>query len=295
MFDKVRSLAGATFLYALGVTFIVLFFFASFKDTAAAALYWVIVAMCFGGGAFLTVQYVKAAKRDPNQNTAKKRQKQFDKLTLEYNKTPASEIDVKQTDYGDFIFVGSFDLGEPGALDYRKVHVDVTADELKERYGTSFDGAAAQKYVYELVTSFQAELKKYSRNLKNYFLSNMIREADMSGSGFWDSYRLNADEYDDDKCTEIFEAWHEKVFAKHFDGAQDISLRDDPPIDIESELKAHFPFFDYDRFIGGIVLDDLHISADSIAIQLSDELGEVFCGAYDEFDRDLTPSDWHNF
>ena len=294
MFDKKRTLAGAIFLYVLGIAVVVLFFFQSFKDTAAMIIYWVMPAMCFGAAAFLTVMYVKIKKREAAENPAN-REKIYEAAVRKYNSGDVSGIEIKLTEQGDFVFVGKFDLGELGTVGFDKIRISVDVDALKHIYGDGLTDDKALKLVTDTINGFRDKIKKHSHALKNHFLAGMIEETNMSGTGFWENYRLREDEYDDEKCSELFDAWYEKVFEGYRSSSDGKSICDERSVDIEAELKKNFPFFDCEKLLASIELEHLTFSSGSVSIQLSDATNEVFCGAYDEFDTELTPYDWHNF
>ena len=61
------------------------------------------------------------------------------------------------------------------------------------------------------------------------------------------------------------------------------------------EIKNKQNFFE--KFVSKINIDFVTFNIDtmSVSIQLSDETKEIFEGAYEEFDENLIPQDWHNF
>ena len=66
--------------------------------------------------------------------------------------------------------------------------------------------------------------------------------------------------------------------------------------DVEKLAKEIFPMFDFDGLIASVHPEEIVFTGSRISVQFSDGWGySFFSGAYEEFDENLTPTDWHNF
>ena len=80
---------------------------------------------------------------------------------------------------------------------------------------------------------------------------------------------------------------------------EDVPGRDGsvPKGHLESMLRAFFPMFNFDCFLGNIIPETIGLDDGEISFQCSDDFDcAILCGAYAVIDgEDLSFSDWHNF
>ena len=307
MFDKKRSLVWAIVLYVLGLGLLIpnIIFSYSAWHAGATAL-TAVSGLLLLGAVFLTVVSVRLYKKDrmvvaPSktiENEIMEKYKRIESLTLKYNQGNLTGIDIKTSEQGDFIFVGNIDLGEMGTVKGDKVFIDLDMDELRQNNENELSAEEARQTAIKLVSEFQNKLATYSHNLKNYFLLNMlIYTCDATDSEFWLYYRKCKDKYSDEQCQEIFDNVTENEIDLYdlVDKHSEKGLMSEFEVDIEKFIKDKFEFFDYEAFWQGIEFECVYFKKDTVSIQFSDNTCNLFCGAYEEFDEQLHPLDYHNF
>ncbi len=286
MFDKRKALTCAILFYVFAAFFAVLYIVLKVKlERNIIPLIAVAVPMFLVGAVVMTIVFFKLNKRRTiGEMIAEKK-----KLAVKYNSGNPTGIAIETTKDGAPIFVGTFDLGELGT---------VKGENVDLHFETAILNEDAKEYARKTVELIQAKLVKYSHNLLNYFLLQALYEAYDACNEVWKHYRKCEDKYTDEQCLEIFDKIIENEFnleaeQKAYD-QKGLTAKFD--IDIVRFIKEKFEFFDVDKLIESLTVEDLNIDGSgAFSIQISDKTNEIFCGAYEEFETDLTPQEWNNF
>ena len=137
---------------------------------------------------------------------------------------------------------------------------------------------------------------KYFANINDTFLLEVFLDMAASGMEFWkipELYIEDKNPYED--IESVYSATHDGLtkLSAYLDAPNDGSVDKG---DIEAELRALFPMFNFDEFIAGVVPESIELTEDGLCFQCSDKFGKaILCGAYDELDEELCFTDWHNF
>ena len=303
MFDRKKAIICTVCLYVIGVC-------SSFPVLAQPKVitpFTVLAPLSLVIAIVLTVLCVKLKKKDPAKEYARKA-KRLTRLSQKYNSGNPEGIGVKRVGKGEFIFVGTLHFGELGKIRGELVSLDFENFYKYEKRSKD----AERRYVLEIVQQIQDEILTYSHKIINYFLYQALSEMYDTANDAWLGYRKlknqhkdiisdepskDEGEYTDEQCREIFECVMENFnpdaeFELYLEGG----LASDELTDTEQFIKEKLEFFDVDKLISGITLENVCINERlEFSIQLSDETQEIFCGAYEQFNDELYPTDWHNF
>lgn len=146
-------------------------------------------------------------------------------------------------------------------------------------------------FVLETVEVWRKQIESHSQYIINYFMFNAIENTHDTDTGFWLDWNIDEKKYPNEKCLEIFHQKYDNIIKNEISEY----LAKDTTKDIKELFQKHFPFFAYDEFTAGIMLENLSYDLDTFSIQISDKTSSVFCGAYEQFNSDLEGIDWHNF
>ena len=167
-----------------------------------------------------------------------------------------------------------------------------------ERLDLSREEALAK--VKDYLNYFNEKIVGNPDYLKNYFLTMLLETYVENENPFWEDFMLKGYKYSDyeeisidDILTEKDQEKIENVLSKYDEFGVSKKISFDP----EKFIKQKFKWFDFDAFMKTIKIEYVYfeITDKEMSVQLSDEKECAFCGAYELFDANMTPHDWHNF
>lgn len=184
------------------------------------------------------------------------------------------------------------DFGILGTISSDKFNVYFSLDDLNYELNCSFDEQQAVDYVISKLQWWQKTINEHKYFFANYFLHCMILFTAGTDSHFWEGYIIDENQYDDAKCSQIFDS----IMTPEFEESLEIYTNKDTKLYLGDLIKEEFAFFDFDKFMKGIKLEYITFALrNELAIQLSDEKYSAFCGAYENFSENLEGLDYHNF
>ncbi len=221
-----------------------------------------------------------------------------DEYSKKLNKDNPDGIDVKLLDDGYFIFVGKFNLGDLGWCQGDKIRIYFDGEDI-ERLDLSNEQAIekVKKFIYNMKSKIDSN-KAY---LKNYFLTMAIETYMESENPFWEDYMrkgFKTKDYEEIGMDEILTEKDQEKIEKALEKFDEFGITKKISFDAENFIRDKFKWFDIDAFLKSIKIESISfnmINSETMTVQISDEHSTVFCGAYDEFDENMTPNDWHNF
>ena len=175
------------------------------------------------------------------------------------------------------------------------------------------EGNAVAKALENFYNGIEAKANQFRKVLNDYFLFQLVENLIDTGYPFWEVKEallpgydeVDEDIYDGD-WTEQVSAYSEiywKITHSNYEAYQAIPKEyADMPlswinIDIEALIRKNLPMFNLDGLIASIKPEGMYFSDDGcFSIQFSDSWAyEFYCSAYEQFDGNLKPMDWHNF
>lgn len=231
-------------------------------------------------------------------------------------------IEIKYED-GKFLAKGTFSIGIAGVYenkDFDKgnitidIELDDVLDALQEEKSFEFeplrpylkdkgeDGAAIAKGLEDYYNQKEAEIKKNVKQINDCILYHMFVDLEACGYPFWEIEEAilpgSLDGYDMDNLEkEIYDA-QESVCSWRLGTALFYNQPNNGTLekpDIEGKLRQRYPMFNFDGLYASMEQDCLYLSGRFMSFQFSDGWGsQLLCAAYDEFDENLTSTDWHN-
>lgn len=162
------------------------------------------------------------------------------------------------------------------------------------------DGAAIAKGLADYYNQKETEIKENVKQINDCILYHMFDDLEACGYPFWEIEEAilpgSLDGYDMDNLeTQIYDtqesisSWGFKAFYKQPNNG----TLEKP--DIEGRLRQQYPMFNFDGLYASMEQDCLYLTGRFMSFQFSDGWGEqLLCAAYDEFDENLTSTDWHN-
>lgn len=211
----------------------------------------------------------------------KKEQKQKKQL-IEDEKAKINEFANKIRENIDDI-----DFGVLGKISKNKIDID---DIIEKTTELDVDMSQKVNFAVNIIKEWKYIIEKYSQYIINYFMGFVLIETNDSDNPFWEHYLTDENEYDNEKCLEIFR----KVYTKEFEKETDKYYTKENTLDIKNLFKKHFPFFDYDKFMQNVRVT-IALYKDWFIVDMNDKYQSCLCGAYEQFDKDLNGHDWHNF
>lgn len=159
-----------------------------------------------------------------------------------------------------------------------------------------------------LINNFNLKFAKYKDNFKNYILLHLLNDAYMTGSfgcGLVKDYLIDENNYSEEECNEICEKVINEDIIKELDYYYKHGLTYNSNFNAEDFIKENLTFFNYERFISSLTCEVVTISFNynkennklelTMSLQFSDKHISFYCSAYEVFDENLMPLDWHNF
>lgn len=213
------------------------------------------------------------------------------------NKDNPDGIDIKLLEDNYFIFVGKFSLGELGVCSGAKIRIYYDGEDI-ERQDLSRDEAL--KKVKDYILERQEAINNNVSYLKNYFLTMLIETYMENENPFWEKFMLagyNYADYEEIGLDDVLTEKEQEKIENALNKFDEVGITKKISFDAEKFIKTKFKWFDYDAFMKTIDIENVSfdIVQKRMSIQLSDKNNAAFCGAYDEFDENMSPCDWHNF
>ena len=229
-------------------------------------------------------------------------------------------IEIKYED-GKFHAKGTFSIVIAGVYENKDfdegnitidIELDDVLDALQEEKSFEFeplrsylkdkgeDGAAIAKGLADYYNQKETEIKENVKQINDCILYHMFDDLEACGYPFWEIEEAilpgSLDGYDMDNLeTQIYDtqesisSWGFKAFYKQPNNG----TLEKP--DIEGRLRQQYPMFNFDGLYASMEQDCLYLTGRFMSFQFSDGWGEqLLCAAYDEFDENLTSTDWHN-
>lgn len=222
---------------------------------------------------------------------------------------------------GEFLAKGTFSMGIAGTYENKEygqgnIHIDLELEELLENWDKEYswreplkpvladvpkDGNSIAKALEDYYNNKEKMVLENEKQINDYFLYQLVTNFVDCGTPFWETeqaileeYRgkYSEEEYDEmysDECYDAVDALRDEYEGTPNDG----SLK---KTDVEQVIRKYFPMFDLNGLLASIKSEYLHFNGAYLIVQFSDGWGrEFYCGAYEEFDENLSPTDWHNF
>lgn len=221
---------------------------------------------------------------------------------------------------GKFLVKGTFDFGMIGAFkneefDEENIQISFGMDDLIEGMKEDYCWMNPLKKVFKDVPrepeAYAETLEKYinereqfvkknQKQIDDYFLYRLIENFVDCGYPFWETEQAILPKYKD----KFTEEDYENIYDEHSDEIYELQNEfDDKPndgsiekTDVKSMIERIFPMFNLEGLIKSIKTDGMNFEGAYMEVQFSDGWGdEFYCSAYEEFDENLRPQDWHNF
>lgn len=223
---------------------------------------------------------------------------------------------------GKFLAKGTFSIGIAGTfenMDYGEGNIEIEYDlDTTFRHmdsGYSWmeplksvlenvpkDGDSVAKALEDYYNNKELMIKNNVKQINDYFLYRLIRNFADCEYPFWETYEAVLPEFRDKYSDKDFEAIYDNdelnnaIYALCDDFNESPNDGSVEKTDVEGLARNLFPMFNFDGLIQSINPDDLNFSGGMLQVQFSDSWGyNFFCSAYEEFDENLAPHDWHNF
>ncbi len=220
------------------------------------------------------------------------------------NKQANSRISITLED-GEINIQGTINLGYIGTYTDSQIELDDTLEEIREWdiVTENLDEDCTDEEIIEFLNqyfnSFLDRITQNIDNINNTFLLYVFDDMRNMETDFREIDELYIEEKNyfssEMDISEIYERTSPMLvtYAPYFEMPNDGRVS---KADVETVLRACFPMFDLDCFIGNIEPECIGLGDGSISFQCSDGFDNVIlCGAYAELDEDLSFSDWHNF
>ena len=220
---------------------------------------------------------------------------------------------------GNFPVKGTFSFGIAGIYENKEygmgnIEIEDTIEDFehecdcdwseqiqKSLVAAKSDGDTIAKILENYINAQEAKIQKNIKQINDYFLYQLIEHITYIKYPFWEIDMAVLPEYKGKYSEEDFaEVYNEENFKKVNALQNDFyRLPNDGSMeksDVEKLAKEIFPMFDFDGLIASVHPEEIVFTGSRISVQFSDGWGySFFSGAYEEFDENLTPTDWHNF
>ena len=205
---------------------------------------------------------------------------------------------------GYFSVKGTFDFGYIGLYRDEQIEIQEDSDEIRnwdfipetaDAENCSDEELAA--ILTDYINGLEQNIKQNIKQVNDNFLLRVFEDMEACGADFWEIEALTvADAMPENPEEEIWQPNHEilhEMIMEYDQSANDGSIE---KTDVEAQLRKCFPMFNFDRFIRGIVPENICFFDTYVSFQCSDQFEQsILCAAYDNLDEDLCFTDWHNF
>lgn len=227
-------------------------------------------------------------------------------------------IQVKIED-GKFLAKGTFDMGIAGVFENKEfgqgnIEIEYEVEEFIEDLDSDYcwmnqikdvfkdvprDDESMAKAMEDYINGKEALVQKNKKHFNGYFLHQLIMNFVDCGYPVWETEGAILPEYaeeedfeyvyEDEEVSSAIYTLDNEFFEKPIDGVAQKT-------DVEALAKKLFPMFDFDGLIQSITPDIINFKGSWMQVQFSDGWdNEFYCSAYEEFDENMVPRDWHNF
>lgn len=223
---------------------------------------------------------------------------------------------------GKFFVKGTFDMGLAGFYENKEfedeaIQIENDLDDMIEGLDEKDymwmnplkpifekvprDGDSFAKALEDYINEKEVMVQKNRKQLNDYFLYHLISNFLDCAYPFWENENAILPEYKHETEEDFEEIYNDEKLdviddlCKEFDDApNDGSVK---KTDVEALAKKLFPMFDFDGLIKSIEPGVLGFDGAWLAVEFSDGWGglDFYCSAYEKFDENLAPHDWHNF
>lgn len=223
---------------------------------------------------------------------------------------------------GKFLAKGTFSIGIAGTFENKdygegNIEIEYDLDNTFKHMDSGYswmeplksvlenipkDGDSVAKALEDYYNSKELMIKKNVKQINDYFLYRLILDFADCAYPFWETDEAVLPEFRNKYSEEDFEAIYDNdelnnaIYALFDDFDESPNDGSIEKTDVESLARKLFPMFNFDGLIQSINPDGLNFSGGMMQVQFSDSWGyNFFCSAYEEFDENLAPHDWHNF
>lgn len=223
---------------------------------------------------------------------------------------------------GEFLIKGTFSMGIAGVNEnkeygdeciyfesgFEELAEDLESDEyawitpLKPYFvGVPKDGDSYAKVLEKYINDKEAKIQENIKQINDYFIYRLIENFLACAYPFWETEEAVLPEFKD-ADEEFFEALYkneelcEAIYAldkEFYEMPNDGSM---VKTDVEALARKWFPMFNWDGLIQTIIPEGISFDGAWMSVGFSDSWGyNFYCSAYEKFDENMTPRDWHNF
>lgn len=220
---------------------------------------------------------------------------------------------------GKFLAKGNFDMGMAGVFENKEfgqgnIEIEYEVEDFIKDLDSDYswmngikdifktvqkDEEALAKAMEDYLNNKEAWVQKNIKHFNDYFLYQLILNFVDCGYPFWETEDAILPEfaekeefeyvYEDGEISSAIYALDEEFREKPIDGVAQKT-------DVEALARKLFPMFNFDGLIASITPDILNFNGSWMQVQFSDGWdNEFYCSAYEEFDENMIPRDWHNF
>lgn len=217
------------------------------------------------------------------------------------------------------------DFGNDENLAEGGITIELSLDELKDEKNydeyywikplkkafegkmENLDGDTAAAVLTDYYNNLEKRAKEQQEQLDNYFLFRLMENLNAVAFPFWENEDALLDGYED---LEEDDDVYDKVYTEELDDAVTevdsllckIQDENEPEqmkdfrVDMKALFKKYLPMFNLEGLQKTIKNESTHFEGACVSVQFSDDWNcEYFCGAYEKFEPDFIPTDWHNF
>lgn len=157
--------------------------------------------------------------------------------------------------------------------------------------------------IAEVLTNYynerEAVIKKNEVQINNYFLIQLFSNIIDCAYPFWEIEQTILPEWKEKYTPEDYEKmldeYADEITAmanEYYESPNDGSME---KTDVYKRLKEMFPMFDFQGLIATIKPEGVCFEGSNLCVQFSDDWGcDLYCAAYERFDEQLVPHEWHN-
>ena len=203
-----------------------------------------------------------------------------------------------------FQIIGAFDFGYIGLYQDDMIQIVDEPDEVREwdivtqaldSENCTDDELAA--FIENYINELQDNIKKNIKQVNDNFLLRVFSAMEAVGNEFWKFKDLTISELlPENPENEVYQPNNKTMTElqnEYNDSPNDGSIQ---KTDVEALFVKLFQMFDLRKFIQGIEPECICLTDGYLSFQCSDKFKKsVLCSAYDNLDKNLRFTDWHNF
>lgn len=164
--------------------------------------------------------------------------------------------------------------------------------------GVEKNGDAYAKALEKFINEKEEFVQKNIKQINDYFLYRLVDNFYACGYPFWEVKEAILPEFSDYDFEDIYDddGLNETISnldKEYYNTPNDNSME---KTDVEAFVRKQFPMFNWDKLIETIIPEGIYFDGAWMSVQFSDNWGyNLYCSAYEKFDENLKPTDWHNF